>query len=530
MYLVTAAEMQAIDKRTMVSFGIPGRVLMENAGRGATRILMERYGDLSRRKVGVLAGPGNNGGDGFVIARCLAQHNIAVSVFLASASGRVSGDAGANLSLLESLGVPVVEIPDQESFVRHVTSMKCQEVWVDALLGTGLKSDVKKYFRDLIGFVNDQHQWVFSVDIPSGLDADTGFPRGISVRADSTATFGHVKIGHTIYPGADLSGHVDLVDIGIPEQITRKIAPRHYLLTPDGISSGFNRRDQGAHKGTCGHLLVVAGSRGKSGAAVMTSVAAMRSGTGLVTLGIPESLNGVVESQAMEVMTVPLAESTAGSIGSGAFDSIMTLLSGKGCLAMGPGMGVSEEITDVVLRIVETCGLPLVVDADGLNCLASHMDVFRGLTNPVILTPHPGEMAGLLETTADVVQADRVGCARHLAETFQIHVVLKGARTVIAHPDGRVFINPTGNPGMASGGMGDILTGLIAGFITQGYSPEFAAHAGVYLHGAAADTLARDHGPQGFLASEVMARLPAEMKILIDSRPMNNPVPRKFFY
>jgi NAD(P)H-hydrate epimerase len=247
----------------------------------------------------------------------------------------------------------------------------------------------------------------------------------------------------------------------------------------------------------------------------MTAISAMRSGAGLVTLGIPKSLNTVAETLVLEAMTFPLSEYGEGFLGESAYDEIMEQLSGKQCLAVGPGIGTEPETVRLVHRLIKNCKVPMVIDADGLNNLAGHAQILKAAGGPVVITPHPGEMARLLDTTAQQIQKDRIGAAKNFASTHAVHVVLKGARTVIAHPNGTVYLNPTGNPGMASGGMGDVLTGVIAGLITQGYSPETAARIGVYLHGAAADTLAEKIGPVGFLAGEVMDAIPGEIKKLM---------------
>jgi hydroxyethylthiazole kinase-like uncharacterized protein yjeF len=515
MILVTAAEMQEMDRRTIESFGIPGRVLMENAGRGAVRFLLRQFSGLNKKRVGIIAGRGNNGGDGFVIARYLAQSGITVDVYLLARRNRVQGDAAANLGLLDPLHVPVIEIPDEASFSIHQSAMAAADAWVDAILGTGLKSDVKGYFRTVIDFINGLKKPIFAVDIPSGLNSDTGQPCGVSIRAAATATFAYAKTGHMIYPGTDYTGKLEIVDIGIPPFIAADIGPSHFLLTPELVSSYLLPRPPDAHKGIAGHLLVVAGSPGKTGAASMTSLSALRAGAGLVTLGIATSLNAVSEAQMLEAMTEPLPECEPGILGESAFEALRKLMTGKKCLAIGPGLGQAAETKKLIQRIIETSDIPLVIDADGLNNLVGQVKVLRKAGAEIILTPHPGEMARLLETSVSAVQQDRIKSAREFAARYEVHVVLKGARTVIAHPDGNVFINPTGNAGMASGGMGDVLTGIIAGFMVQGLSPETAAHAGVYLHGAAADSLSETIGPFGYLAGDVMNALPGQIKNIL---------------
>ncbi len=518
MILVTADEMREMDRRTIEELGIPGRVLMETAGRGATRLLWRRFPDLERMHVGVVAGRGNNGGDGTVIARCLAGRGIAVTVYLLADRSQVTGDAAANLELLGPLGVPVIEIQDEKSFAEMRAAMRNKDLWVDAILGTGLRSDVRGIHRRVIDFINSLGKPVFAVDVPSGLDSDTGQLCGTCIRAHATATFGFAKTGHFLYPGAAVTGDLEVVDIGIPGAVVEEVRPRQHLITRRHVQRCLPSRPQDAHKGHTGHLLVIAGSPGKTGAAAMTATSALRAGAGLVTVAVAQSLNPIMETLLLEAMTAPFPEESDGVLGDACFDRLMQLLEAMRCLAIGPGLGQNPDTRKLVLRLVAGCGVPMVIDADGLNALSTDTDVLRRAAAPVILTPHPGEMARLTATTSSTVQSDRVGAARRFAESFRVHVVLKGARTVVAHPDGSVFINPTGNAGMASGGMGDVLTGLIAGFLAQGLSAEAASHAGVFLHGAAADTLSQKMGPVGYLASEVMDAVPSEVRRILADR------------
>ncbi len=512
MILVTADEMREMDRLTIQELGIPGRVLMENAGRGAADFFLKRFPEAFGASVGILAGPGNNGGDGCVIARLLAGRGIDATVFLFAHRERMKGDAAANLKLLFSLEVQVTELPDEKAFGRAASRMRHMDLWVDALLGTGLKSDVAGYFKKVIDFVNRTQKPVFAVDIPSGLDSDTGHPKGACIRAAATATFGHGKIGCALFPGAGFTGDLEVVDIGIPPQVTARIGPKGRLLTPETVRALVPRRPTDTHKGKTGHVLVAAGSAGKTGAAAMTALSAMRAGAGLVTLAIPGSLNAAVEPQALEVMTALLPETEPGILSDSALEALAGLFPGKTCVALGPGIGTAEGTVRLVRTLVKTCPLPMVIDADGLNCLSGSVEVLKRRKAEIVLTPHPGEMGRLLEKTPADIQKDRVGTARSLAEAYGVTVVLKGARTVIADKDSRVWVNSTGNPGMASGGMGDVLTGLIAGWMAQGLSPEKAAQAAVFLHGAAADALFRSRGPFGYLASEVMAMIPAQIR------------------
>ncbi len=516
MYLTTAAEMREMDRRTIEDFGLPGRVLMENAGRGAVGFFLECFGRLEGRSAAVIAGRGNNGGDGFVMARYLHQQGINVSVYLLSERGRVQGDALTNLALLDPAGVPVIALPDLEAFETVSAEIGRHAVFIDAILGTGLNSDVRGYFRTAIERINELGRPVFAVDIPSGLNADTGRICGVCIRAAATATFAFAKCGHLIPPGAALTGDLRIVDIGIPAHIVESVAPRQQAILPQTASGAVPRRQRDAHKGTSGHLLVVAGSPGKTGAAAMAALSAMRTGAGLVTLAVPKSLNPVVEPQVTEVMTALLPETVDGALDEKALDRILALAADKKCLAIGPGIGTGEETRHLVRQVVAKSPVPLVIDADGLNCLAGGTGVLKQAGVPVVLTPHPGEMSRLSGISTGEIQADRIGRAREFAEAHGVFLVLKGAATVVAAPDGRCLINTTGNPGMASGGMGDVLTGLIAGWMTQGLDPLAACLAGVFLHGRAADALSEESGPFGYLASDVMRQIPAQIRSIVE--------------
>lgn len=529
MRIVTAAEMQTMDRRTIDEIGIPGRILMESAGRGATRCFLERV-YVEGGRVGVIAGRGNNGGDGFVMARYLAQQHIDVEIFLLATKERVGGDAETNLELIQQMRIPIIEMPDAKALAAHYPRMQQKDYWIDAIFGTGLNADVRGHYRDAIEFINNQGRPIFAVDIPSGLNADTGQCCGTAIRASATATFGFAKIGHLIQSGIDHCGAVDIIDIGIPAAIAESIPTGQSqmgqkLITGRTIHRMIPKRRPDSHKGDTGHALVIAASPGKTGAAAMAATAALRVGAGLVTLAIPQNLNPQLETLVVEAMTLPLPDTPNGALAEAAFDAIAEASQDKRCIAIGPGLGTDSETQSLIHRVVQTSPLPIVIDADGLNSLVDHLDLLTQRQAATIITPHPGEMARLMGCTSRQVQADRVTAARELAKQHHIHVILKGARTVISDPDGSVWINPTGNPGMASGGMGDVLTGAVTGLLAQGCSPLNASVAAVYLHGLAADMLAADT-PTGFLATEVMNALPhAVQNALSDPLPpiLNGP-------
>jgi NAD(P)H-hydrate epimerase len=370
MILVTAGEMQEMDRQAIETHGIPGLELMENAGRGAADVLLDQFAGSIKTGVSIICGKGNNGGDGFVIARYLAERRIDVTVYLLAKATKVKGDAAANLKRLAALKIPVIEIG---------------------------------FFKTVINFINDLNRSgipVFAVDMPSGLNSDTGQPCGTCIRAQGTATFALAKIGHYTYPGADYTGKLEIIDIGIPAPVVESVGPKQYLLTAERIRAALPLRSAETHKGRTGHLLVVAGSTGKTGAAAMTAVSAMRAGAGLVTLGIAESLNPIIETQVMEVMTAPLPECRYGILAATAIDVLTMLADEKSCLAIGPGIGQAEETRSLVRKIISQIDIPLVIDADGLNNIAGQTQLLKKAKAPVVLTPHPGEMARLIEASS----------------------------------------------------------------------------------------------------------------------------------
>ena len=513
MFLVTANQMQEMDKKAIESFGIPGLVLMENAGRGAFDYLLRKFKDIKTKKIAVLAGRGNNGGDGFVIARYLMEKGIHVTIFLLSSKDKVTGDAKINMTLAQKLcdrssTCSIIEIPDADTFKNQKAPILLHDLFIDAILGTGLNSNVKGFFKDAIELINASQRPVFSVDIPSGLHSDTGQPLGIAVKADATATFAFAKAGHILYPGNRYTGDLEVIDIGIPKFIAREKRIKLFLIEKKDIAACFSPRKFQSHKGSYGHLLVIGGSTGKTGAAALCANAAMRCGTGLVTLGIAKSLNQSIEPQVIEPMTHPLPESDKGFLSDNCFEEILSLLKDKQALALGPGIGTHEATKKLVHNLIEKSEVPMVIDADAINCIAQNTDILKMKKAPAILTPHPGEMARLCNMSIRDIQEDRISIASKFAKDHDVILILKGAQTIISLNDGRSFICPTGNPGMASGGMGDVLTGLIAGFCAQGFSPENASLAGVFIHGMCADRLAGEMGAFGFVASDIIQIIP----------------------
>ncbi|MGO8760889.1 MAG: NAD(P)H-hydrate dehydratase [Desulfobaccales bacterium] len=506
MKLVTASTMRELDRRAIQDLGIPSLVLMENAGRTTYRILRREFLCLPG-EVAVLAGPGNNGGDGFVVARYLANAGLPVAVFLLGPRDRVSQDARVNLEILAHLGIAVAEVLTEADLNPAIHRLAQAGLIVDALLGTGLNSPVQGLMAALIERVNHLKAPVLAVDIPTGLSADTGEVLGVALKAQVTVTYGWPKLGQVLPPGRDYVGRLWQADIGIPPILARDLPLE--LAEAREMRALLPPRPFGSHKGTFGHLLVLAGSQGKTGAAAMTAEAALRAGAGLVTLGVPASLNDILEAKLTEAMTLPLPEAPgARALGAAAWTPILEFLDEKSTLALGPGLGTHPETRDLVRRLVQDLPQPMVIDADGLNNLAGAAAGLKNAAGPRILTPHPGEMARLIGLTIPEVQARRLDLARETAARFGVTLVLKGAQTVVAAPDGRASLNSTGNPALASGGTGDVLTGLIGGFLAQGLAPWDAARLGVYLHGLAADFFVSRHGQRGMIAGDLLSVLP----------------------
>ena len=512
MDIVTARQMQELDKKTIQDIGIPGAVLMENAGRGTFEQMLRHFPDISDRKVVVIAGKGNNGGDGFVIARYLLNHQIAVKVILLAKIENVAGDAAFNLHAFRRMGGEIREMTDEKTWQAALPELKRAGLIVDAIFGTGLASEINGLPYQAIEDINKTDIPVVAVDLPSGLDATSGNVLGIAVRARLTCTFGLAKRGLVIYPGLSFAGKLEIIDIGIPQSLVLGASFHEHLLGEEDFCGKMPVRDPESHKGTYGHAFIVAGSPGKTGAAAMAAQAALRVGVGLVTIGVPEKLNPVLEIKITEAMTEPLPDNGSGYLGMIAWQRIQEVLRGKTVIAVGPGISDREDTAQLVHTIVESTALPLVIDADGLNVLAHNPDILKKARAAVVLTPHPGEMARLMGTTTQAVQADRIGIARKFSAAYNVIVVLKGARTVIAEPGGHVYINATGNPGMASGGMGDVLTGMIAGFMAQGWEPLFCTQFATFVHGRAGDIVASRQGLRGIIATDIINEIPVVLQ------------------
>jgi len=516
--LVSAQEMREIDRRTIEEYGIPGLLLMENAGRSVAWAVMEKLGRVAGKRVVILCGKGNNGGDGLVAARHLLQQGAVTKVFLACEPADFSGDARVNYEIYERLGQQLFSLVNSNGLHLLKLALMQSDAVVDALYGTGFRGRMADRLGKIVETVNAAGKLVVAVDVPSGLEADTGRVNGPCIRADLTVTFGLPKLGLALEPGAVYAGELIVADISLPRALTDISGPGRYLLTKELAASWISPRPAAAHKGSFGRVLVVGGSRGMLGAACLAASAALRAGAGLVTLAVPRSLQDTAAAKLTEVMTGGLQETPEGALSKAAYPEVMDLLAQSTVLALGPGISQHPETVALVRDLVSAVEIPVVLDADGLNAFTGEGELFSGRKSPLIVTPHPGEMARLLNESVAAVQSDRVRVAERAAREWGSVVVLKGARTIVTTPDGTTAVNSTGNPGMATGGSGDVLTGVIAALVAQGYDLFRAAAAAVYIHGRAGDIAAGGKGQMGLVAGDLIESLPAACKELEEFR------------
>jgi ADP-dependent NAD(P)H-hydrate dehydratase / NAD(P)H-hydrate epimerase len=494
--VVTAAEIREMDRRTIEEIGIPGIVLMENAGRATFELCLAAHANGDGGPVAILCGAGNNGGDGYVVARHLHQAGVPCVVCLLADREQVAGDARTNLDVLSRLPVPLLRVgEDLDALSEEILRAS---VIVDALLGTGLRAGVDGRLARLIELANDGDAFKVAVDIPSGVRADDGAVLGAAFKADVTVTFGAPKLGLYLHPGAAFAGEVVVADIGIPPQVRREVGGGATLIERDELLAFAAPRARDGHKGSYGHCLVLAGSPGKSGAALLAGQGALHCGAGLVTVATHPAVLGALEGRVAELMLCAWPEDE---------EALDGLLRGKAAVVVGPGLGTSPGAGDLVTRLLSRARVPLVLDADALNLLAPQPGAVARAAAPCLLTPHPGEMARLLDRSVADIQADRLGAARALAAREHAVVVLKGAPTVVASPDGGVALNTNGNPGMGTAGTGDVLSGLLGALLAQGLSPDQAARVGVFLHGAAGDAAAAQTGERAMTAGALVAHL-----------------------
>ncbi|MTI80947.1 MAG: NAD(P)H-hydrate dehydratase [Firmicutes bacterium] len=508
MRLALAAEIREIDHIAITDYGIPGVVLMENAGiRVVDAVCRQLNGDVRGKVITVFAGKGNNGGDGLVVARHLLNMGADVRVLMVTDPTNLTGDAKVNFNIWKKMGQKVYPIHQANGINLVKVSLLNTNLIVDAMFGTGFKGVVNEKLGRIIQLINNNGAPVVAVDIPSGLEADTGNIGGDCVHADATITFGLPKLGMVLETGASVCGEVEVVDISLPKPLLNDHSSKRWLIDDQLVSQWLSRRRNDTHKGDYGRVLIVAGSLGMGGAAILTAEACLRAGAGMVTMAIPEPLHDAVAGRVPEAMTLPLPHIN-GVLSSEALDKILAKLESVDVLAVGPGLSQSSETIQLVQKLLPQVKIPLVVDADGLNALAKDASILGNITAPMVLTPHPGEMARLVQVPISEVQQNRISLVQQCADTWGHTVLLKGPRTLVAYPGGQLYINPTGNPGMATAGSGDVLTGIISGLAAQGMEIKTAAVVGAYLHGLAGDLACKNLGERSLMAGEIINHFP----------------------
>ncbi|MGQ9708246.1 MAG: NAD(P)H-hydrate dehydratase [bacterium] len=503
--VVTASQMKKIDRQATEVWGIPSIVLMENAGRTVVEILQMELGNLAGKKILIVCGKGNNGGDGMVITRHLINRGAITSCVLLSKISDLKGDAGINARILLDAGMKILEINHPEPLQQLLPHYP---IIIDAIFGTGLSAPPEGLFAETIQLINQSNAFIVSVDVPSGVDADTGKILAPAVSAQLTVTMGLPKLGLLLYPAKTCCGKLLIADIGIPRNQLVQNSDT-FLVDEWFVKNTLPPRPPDGHKGTFGTCLLICGSRGYSGAACLTAMAAVRAGAGLVHLAYPQTLSPIIESRILEPVKHPLPETDEITLSTAALTPILKLTGAADVCAIGPGISTHPQTRELLLNLLPQLDIPVVLDADGINNLSGNVDLLKNVRARLILTPHPGELARLTNTSSAEINSNRVHFARAFARNHNCVLVLKGAPTVIAAADGRVYLNPTGNSGLATGGTGDVLTGLITGLIAQGADPLNAAIAGVYLHGKAGDLAAQKLTEYALTAEDLLKFIPA---------------------
>jgi len=512
MKILTSAEMREIDRKTIEEIGIPGAVLMENAGIRIAKAIAERFPCLAEERIVVVAGKGNNGGDGLVAARHLSCLGADPKVFLLASGGELRGDAALNYAIVKKLGLDVAETPTAEAWKKARPELSRASIIVDAIFGTGLQKAAGGVFAAAIEDINRAPGYKIAVDLPSGLSSDTPNLIGPAVRADWTIALAALKISHVLPPAEEDVGGLEVVGIGIPEALFDDPGLKLSFLEAKDVAPFLKKRKRDTHKGTYGHVLILSGSRGKTGAATLAGRAALRMGAGLVTLGTPAGCLPAIGRRTPELMVEPLPETPVGTLSEEAAGRILDLARGKGGVLIGPGLATHPSTARLLAKILPEFRVPLVIDADGLNIIAENLSLLGRLRAPAVLTPHPGEFARLTGISAREILERRLETASEFAVKHRVVLVLKGYRTLIAGADGRVKINATGNPGMATGGSGDVLSGMIASLIVQEKDLLGATAAAVYVHGLSGDIGASKIGERPLIAGDLIKYLPAAVR------------------
>lgn len=503
MFLVSADEMKEFDRITIEDIGISGLILMEFAGRGCAEEIMRRVKNQEKNPVAIFCGAGNNAGDGFVVARHLYNNGYNSTIFLLADPLKLKGDALTNFNILKKFPITINKISNEESLEAKREDLNKYRVFVDALFGTGLNSPIKGIYKKIIEVLNELDGFKVAIDIPSGIDASNGKILGCAFKADLTTTFGLAKTGLYVFPGAFYAGEIKVIDIGIPKFIVENKGLKTILITEREVSKLFKRRIPDSHKGNYGHLLCICGSKGKAGAALLCGIGALRAGVGLCTIATEKDAQAHIEGRIPELMIEGVMEEENNEFII-KWDFLNEIIKGKDAICAGSGLSTKKGIFELINFLIKNVHVPLILDADAINVLEGKKDILKEKKEQIVLTPHPGEMARFLGIKTSEVQANRISITKQVSKEFGVFVILKGARTIVASPDGRVSINPTGNPGMATAGSGDILTGIV-GSLAAGGIPLFeACYAGAFIHGLSGDMAKEEKGETSLITSDLL--------------------------
>lgn len=513
MRIATEKDIRIIDQMATEKYAMPSYLLMEGAGLALANVVKEHLDGMKR--VIVIVGMGNNGGDGIVCARHLHNAGFDVSVYLIGNIKKLSEDAVRHYEMLKPLEIVTESINDNSGIKKMGKRIRPGDLVVDCLFGIGIQREIEGVYQLVVEEINASNGYVIACDIPSGIKADDAIVMGCAVKADETVAMCLPKIGNIMYPGAAYNGILKVADIGIPRELINEVPMTLSVISEDIIRNIIPKREKNTHKGSYGKAVLIAGTYGMTGAAILASTATLRSGVGLLRLIIPESLYTVITSSVPEAVIIPISETRRGVFAINQIEKIIKNCENADVVAIGPGCGQSSEISEVLRQLFTEVEIPIVIDADGLNTLSKNIDLINNATKDIVMTPHPGEMSRLTGLTIEQINMRPIEIAIEYAKKWHVTIVLKGAKTVVATKTGAAYVNHNGNPGMATAGSGDVLTGIITALIAQGVSPEKAAIAGVYLHGSAGDFMAEVKGEYGLIAGDIVEGLTkAFMKVL----------------
>jgi len=504
MKVLNSTQMRSVDKKAIDGLGIIGPILMENAGAEISRAITKRFPQIGNKSVSIICGKGNNGGDGFVVARHLFNKGCRPSIILLAKKEDLRGDAELNGRIADKMGLPITEVADEKKWENVRGKIMDSDIIVDAIFGTGLTKPVRGRYIKVIEDINQSDSYKVAVDIPSGISSDRFQLIGPCIKANLTVTMAAPKIPHVFPPAEEYMGELVIADISAPSFLFDDESLPMEFVEKESLMPYFRKRENNAHKGTYGHLFILSGSLGKTGAAAMAGKAALEMGAGLVTVGTPQSCLPIVARSMMELMTEALPETSEWTLSEKALEKTKDLLKGKDAVLIGPGISTHESTSRFIMSLLPSIKVPALLDADALNILSSDPEILKSISSPVVVTPHPGEFARMVRTSTKEVVEKKLDLAPEFAHEYGVYVVLKGYRTIVATPDKKIFINPTGNPGMASGGSGDVLSGMIASSIMQGEDFLKAVLASVYVHGLSGDMAVKKIGEKSLVAGDII--------------------------